>query len=876
MVAATKTQAEQCDPNALNALVTEWQTVRDTVQTGLDKAGDDYRQSVDFWTGKTGDRARDAAQQTVTAGGLFTGDLTTAIATLAGDRDAIWAAKNRAVQAITIAIQAKYDVAENGDVEPSEAAKAAADTSSEDPKDRNAALAALNKYGKDTLQPPIKSALADLGTAIETATTHIQNAFANSGGVTSIAVEAPGKLDPTRQLTAEQGRADGETIADGKLSDEEKQRILDHLQQTGLTPEQLTALQAGEAVTVPASTMDYLTNLYDKAGRDGLLTLSSSLKADGSPQSTDLRTALANGMLTLSNENVVSRDAQGKINNRGGFDKLDSEIREIVGTRPGIAGAPDANTRDLPDDYRSDLFGPKIDARSGIKDYTADMDRFADFLSGSDKQYQPGDRFGVELGRQAAHQAWILDHGGYGKYEGTKLPDTEALQHTENSAQSLLGVASRNHDANYALLTGQGSEELFGKGTPGQSWHPYDRDSAVGTLLTHEWKDDGAALGRMVEWTATDALSADQGRAEHAGQAANAIAELMSTTKAGNGVNMYESLLNMPGQSGHSFAEVNPRAAQSIATALSPYVGDMVGAPASITGTHGFRPDSTGPVEATRVFSILDGDPEASRRINISALAWADQMDRNFAANAALSGAEQVDMGHYSGRIRGLVDAGMNAHVADLNLNETDRAKALTDQRAAVYGVAQNLIGMSGVAGTPGGIGGPIAQAVSEYYKAPITSVDPSYGGHTPSTTLTDPATGKQYDILQSSTLGNRRYNMLAALIQTGQVDPGLLPNDIQNAMLTSTDEGYKIKPYALATNNTDAAGLLDRYVPNLLNSYGVSNEGQQNYLNNGDQAAKVYQRIISDGTMDGQQQIKRLTTDELERQGYNTWSTTR
>lgn len=872
-MAATKTQAQQCNPNALDALIKVWQTAHDTVETNLDKTSNDYRNSTEWWTGRTGDRARDTAAETVKAGRSFTDALSTAITTTGLDRDAIWGAKNRATQSISAAVQAKYEVDENGTVEPSPDAKLAATTALETDRDRTNAIAALRKYGKDAFERPIKTALTDLGNAVETASGHISKAFEHTGSVATIAAEAPAKLDPSRLLTGEQGKIDGETIADGKLSDEERQRILEHLRQTGLTPEQLAALEEGGTATVPQSTMDYLTNLYDKSGRDGLLTLSQSLKSDGSPQALELRQSLANGMLTVSNENVVSRGPQGKVSDRGGFTKLDSEIREIVGTRPNIDGAPDANTRDLPDDYRSGFFGPNMDNTSAIREYTADMDGFADFLSGAGEDYQPGDRFGVELGRQAAHQAWILDHGGYSDFEGTKLADQEALAHTENSAQNMLGVAARNNEANYALLTGQGDEELFGKGTPGQSWHFYDRDTAIESLMTHEWNDDGAAFGTMVEWTAEDAASTDPDRAEHAGEAAGALANLMSTTQAGNGTNIYDTLMNVPGHDGESFGQVNPRAAQGVAAALSPYASDIVGTPAEVTGTRGFPSESLGPVEATRLFSILDGDPGASARINGAALYQADQIDRMFADSSSPPGPENAGLGHYSGRLRGVVDAGMNAEVADLNLNETDRAKALTDQKSAAYGVAQNLVGLSGLAATPGGVGGPIVGAISEYYKNPLTSVDPDYGGHTPGSSIT----GTDYDLQQSSTLGNRRYNMLAELIDSGRVNPYALPNDVQEVMFTSTDGGAPtVKPYIAAAADPESAGTLDRNLPGVLDMYGVSQDGQQNYLANGDQAADIYDRIISNGTQDGQNEFKRLTTDELERQGYNTWSTTR
>lgn len=870
-MAATRSQAEQCDPNALDALIEEWQTAHDTVTASLDKTSTEYHQSQSFWTGKTGDRARDTAQQAVTAGRTFTGELNTAITTLTADRDAIWGAKNRATQAISNAINAKYEVTQDGTVEPSHEAELAVVTSVEDPKDQVAAKAALRKYGKDTLQPPIKSALVDLGTAVETATVHIQGAFQNSGGVTTAAVEAPGKLDPSKRLTADQGKEDGATIADGKLSAEERQRILDHLAATGLSKEQLKALQNGQDVTIPQSSMDYLTSLYDKAGRDGLLTFSETLKNENTSESQALRHHLANGMMTLSNEHLVTRDQQGKIAERGGFGKLNSEIREIVGTRPNIGGAPDSNTRGLPDDYRTSLFGPKIDERSAIKDYTADMDKFADFVNCAGRDQQPGARFGVELGRQAAHQAWILDHGGYGDWEGTELRDEESKQHTENSASNLLGAASRNHDSSYALITGHGSDELFGKGTPGQSWHKYDASGTMETLLTHEWNDEGTGLGSLVKWTGADAYNSDPARAAHAGEAAGVVAEMLTSTKTDKGSNFYASMMDMPGHEKHSFAQVNPEAAKGIALGLRPFTGDIVGSPPELTGTRGFPTEALGPVEVTRLFSIFNGNEEAGATMNGAALAQAEQIDRRFSALAARDGLEPADFGQYSGRLRGVVNSGMDASVADLYQNETDRAKALTDQRAATYGVAQNLLGAAGVVGTVGGLGGPAVQALSEYYKNPLTSVDPDYSGHTPSPMIKDTT----YNIQQIGTDGSRRYSMLAALIDSGQVSSSEIPAEVRNIVLDQSDDGtYTVRPYVSVVGAREAADTLDKFVPNLLDKYGISNDGQVNYLRNSDQGAAAYKNIFA-GVRNSDQMIQRLKTDELEK-GYNSWPTTR
>ncbi|MFD6219896.1 TPR repeat region-containing protein [Nocardia asteroides] len=307
---------------------------------------------------------------------------------------------------------------------------------------------------------------------------------------------------PTTVDVAALGRQDGETIADGKLSDAEIAQITARLDQAGLTPEQLEALANGQEVTVPASTMAYLENLYDKAGRDGLIDLADRLVMNGSPEALELRSNLADGLLTLSNEGVVTKDTTGAIVNRGGWDQLPPEVRELIGTRPGLNDSPDGNTRDLPDDYRANLFGPNMDEWAGVQAYTKDMRGFGQFLASSDQAYIPGERFGVELDRQAANLAFIADNGGYEKYTGDNN-ESAWLSRTEYSANDLLSVGARNNDSSYALLTGNGSEELFGKDVPGQSYEKYDPKVIQG-IFQHDWEDNGVAAGDMIKWIGTE------------------------------------------------------------------------------------------------------------------------------------------------------------------------------------------------------------------------------------------------------------------------------------------------------------------------------------------------------------------------------------
>ncbi|GAB0102540.1 hypothetical protein JMUB6875_15080 [Nocardia sp. JMUB6875] len=344
--------------------------------------------------------------------------------------------------------------------------------------------------------------------ALMTAVGEVIAGITNAANEVQIRGDQLGKGIDTPALTsvdpAELGRKDGADVADGKLADDKIVQLADRLAGMGLPSDQLEVLAKGGQITVPQSTMDCLSGFYDKAGRDGLWKLSESLQANGSPQALQLRQELVNNMMTLSNENVVTRGPDGQVADRGGWNKLNSEVREMIGTRPNFAGAPNSNTRDLPDDYRAVLFGKgPIDDRHALFDYTEDMAKFGRFLNSGDPSYIPGQRMGVELERQAAHQAWIADHGGYAPYGDVNLEESDWVRNANRSAQDFLSVGARNHEASYAMITGHGSDELFGKGVPGQSFSQYDPQMAT-TLLQHKWADGGTAAGQMIDWIGSD------------------------------------------------------------------------------------------------------------------------------------------------------------------------------------------------------------------------------------------------------------------------------------------------------------------------------------------------------------------------------------
>ncbi|MBF6181759.1 TPR repeat region-containing protein [Nocardia otitidiscaviarum] len=635
-------------------------------------------------------------------------------------------------------------------------------------------------------------------------------------------------------LTPSAAEEDGKAIADGTATDEEIARISERLADTGLTPEQLAALERGEEIDVPPATLAYLQAFYGYAGRDGLLQFSDQLARTNTPQATQLRTDLGNGLMVLSNEKVVTRDKDtGSVVNRGGYDKLHSEVRELVGTRAGTGiNLPDANTRELPDDYRGGLFGNDREAA-----YRQDLERFANLLGASEKGYEPGQRFGMELTRQAAHQAILADRTEAGH-------DVPWSGVSEQTLQDLVNVGARNDDANYALITGNGDPELFGAGTPGQDNDGYHRDSVLTPLLKHEWDDDGKALSEMFTWINEDARITDPGNpvqvadAKQAGEAAYGLAQLLSTTESGlNKENLYQSWLDVPGHDKQSLGELNPVATKALATALAPYTLDMIDADDNLTNTTGFG--ELNPVEAVRVMSVLNTDSDAATIINSVALAEADRIEGIYADQAARGNPNHL-LGTMAGDMRWLVDSGIDAEIADRTQNAQDADTSKQQKYAAAYTAAQIFAAGFGPQAAAG-------VAVTEFFKNDITAVDGTFINPFPDVKLT--ADGIDYTNYNPAEIGdnnNRMYAMVQGLVNGGHIEPASLPDAFLNtdgtmkswvalnaernstdyAQIAAINDALKTLPKALADGGveieeqfsytsaaTEAPGVLDREV---------------------------------------------------------------
>ncbi|WP_028477727.1 WXG100 family type VII secretion target [Nocardia sp. CNY236] len=669
----------------------------------------------------------------------------------------------------------------------------------------------------------LRNAAHEVDRLIRAAAQQIRDAGSYFGdGVDAPAI--PGTADSQKEPTARDGIEDGQAIADGTATDDEIQRITDHLAQAGLTPEQLEAMGRGEEVTVPQSTLSYLRTFYENAGKDGLLTLSTSLQANGSPEALGLQRSIAAGMMTVSNEQIVSKNAMGDVQGRGSWDHLPAEIKELVGTRPySSTGGGDANSPDMPEGY----IGP-----GATVGYNNDMSAFASLLNSADQGYQPGDKFAVELSRQAAYLAWLNDPSSGTAYEAGGMPDRIG----DEAVQNLLGAGTRNHDAKWALITGNGSPELLGEG--------YHRDQIMVPLLRHDWDDDGEALEGMFNWIDDNAHVAPGQTPSianiHAGEAAFGVSQLLSTTQSGfDGNPLHANWLDMPGHENQSLGQVNPELVKAMAEGLSPYTGKLVEMPDYISGTEGFG-DLGGPIEAVRVMTVLNGDATASAIINGAALSESQRLDQQFAAQEILGEGNRRSI-YYGNRLHWLVGEALNTEFDERH----DDAQTTADDRKARFNTAYTAAQIA-----VGGFG-PAQAGVAAIAELTRSSVNDAIGFDPETVSPYAPMTfdGGTYDHAKFGTEEYRKYVMLQHLTNQGIIDFDSLPAELKN------EGGTRFKPYfELGADNHGSRfdvsvaleGIEDRLV-----GAGVDERRLNDYLASYDsETIRLNQVINSPGTI--------------------------
>lgn len=254
------------------------------------------------------------------------------------------------------------------------------------------------------------------------------------------------------------------------------------------------------------------------------------------------------------------------------------------------------------------------------------------------------------------------------------------------AAQNCLDVGTRNHESALRILTGDGN----GDGTP-----EIDPATVLNPLFTNEWADDGASVGKLVDWMSAESTEGQPTAIrERAGEAAYALSEYLSNK------DVHGQLMDMSGDNSSNLGEVNPDLLASSALGLSGYVPQISGLV--------YAPDMPGwpedapEMEATRIYTLMGTDDGASGVFYGSALASADQsIGAYFDSVQSDPARPALAEAATAGRIHALIDAGAFNVSAEQASDGAGREMDAYETKKRFYASAAAAIGPF--------MGGPLA-----------------------------------------------------------------------------------------------------------------------------------------------------------------------
>lgn len=633
-------------PDTLHSTATAWAEAAATLDSRFRNASHATAGSYTFWAEGAGDTMRNHVHDVLYPGRTAATALADAATELTTHAGRLQDAVGTTAAHVHSARASGFSVADDGTVTPPPPVVSGAPDSSG--SQVVIQMAALSQRA-NILTRIITADLVAVETADTAASIAVADAFST--------IRRDGDLDPRllthyESLARSDAAGDGAAARDGTLTHEDHQRIGDILIATQLSPAQLEALARGDTVdNVPTVALNYLRDFYREAGTDGLLDVAEVLRAreeSGDEDAASRLDALANGLLAISNENV------GDGNTTGGYELVPDSLRDTLSRINETSDGARFSGGYFDDVYTEGRL-------AGV----------AALLGEANPGVVPGKEFANELDH-AASRLIDISSGTDGLYRDAYEP----------VAEKFLDIGLRNEDASYELLTAS------------------DNTRTLMPLFEHDWDDDGATLGRLVDWIPEDSVVTDPDdtvRAERAGEAAHALALMLSSSGSESPVaftdadntNPYGRLMDIPwvGDGRSSLGEVNPELTRSIAGAMSPYVIDMVTDDPRLAYHDSF--DSLGPVETTRIFSLLDSDPHAGTLISGHALAAADEIDRAFARSDV--DPPPITLGETSGRLRAVVEGGLRTELGD-RLSDSDEAKSdRAATRAGHFGAGQAI-----------------------------------------------------------------------------------------------------------------------------------------------------------------------------------------
>ncbi|WUH98888.1 hypothetical protein OHR68_36155 [Spirillospora sp. NBC_00431] len=538
--------------------------------------------------------------------------------------------------------------------------------------------------------------------------------------------DAPLPLDP------KMAKADAETLRrylEGELPpDADYAKIIAAL--TAAMHQGIARQRDGERLD--PKLLGYLEQFYGELGDDLLVTavfakkgiLPNGEKGLGAKpwlQNDTLR-ALGSGLLMLSNEKLG-----------GGYERLPETVRDLFG-----------------DDYEA----PHNGTVKGLENWPTGYAALADLLGHSDDRLTGGKEFSTNLMAVTPMYLKFVDSDINGIAGNEKLSD--------RSASSMLWVATRNVEANHAILTGDYKP-------PGEMGS--ETKDVLKTFYSHKWDDKGAAAAGLTSWIHKDGVDE-----KLAGEATAALIETV-TEPGGDGV--YTALTDTSSKK-QSMGMINPELSRSFANVAIKYLDDFAALQNDPKQT-GFDGGNLEVAygDRARFFELVAGDKGAAQHL----AAGVEVFERNNLNEFVVDGGEgAAEYGAPNARLRAYLDAGLLNEAMDRTGNANEAATdAATRQRNAKHFTSGLLKETVGNLGPWGGVAKTVIGVSNEVYRYDVAS-----GFKAPSVEIHLP-NGKQQsrtDLTQESML-----SMVDAAVRDGKIPLKDVPD-----VLRTGDEGAPIK----------------------------------------------------------------------------------
>ena len=453
------------------------------------------------------------------------------------------------------------------------------------------------------------------------------------------------------------GTVDGTSLADGQLSHEESQRLMNA---ATLTPEQDAAVDSGN-LTIPPERMAYLNGLSHaldgKSPAEIKAILGKLPPSEAQAVSNVLHLVGSDGVHTDVVDPSIKPGEHGYVPSTGGKENLPQSIRDIFDAPlknsavPEQVIGPDGKPRmELPDPNKPYKFLDEYRDIAAIANY-------------GDPALQRGS--GINDGLLAESREVLDNYDSQGR-PNPGLSTEWGHRNVDPALQEMLSAASHDPVAVHDAVAGP----------DGRS----PNNDFIGDLYKHDWADDGVAAGSLFPDTAATS--------ERAGQTMHAF-----DAYAGQ---HYQELLNVAdpvtGRSGtDSVGQINPELVRALGNANVPYIDDMAGS--NLDGTKGFSPFDSGPNANNMrgLFAVIDSDDTAGKSFNAHAANVWKEYVADYSQGLADGGIPQGELLKSVGKLQGAMDMGEYIHQLDSGSDAYEASKAVYAKRGEWFDLAHSV-----------------------------------------------------------------------------------------------------------------------------------------------------------------------------------------